>query len=391
MSIPNDLAEIQSRLSALKKQLKETAAQRDRQGGTAFEERQLFRDSGLLKLFLPKQFGGSGQDWPFVLRAVREIAGVDSSLAHVFGFQHLILATIQLFGTHQQTERFFTETGQGNLFWGNALNPLDQRTVYTQAECRLFIDGRKSFCSGARDSDRLLVSALDDSGRLVVAAIPSRRKGITLYDDWDNMGQRQTDSGSVTFDRVELFEDEILGPPGPLGSTFASLRPLIAQLMLSNIFLGIAQGAFQEAIEFAQTQGRPWFSSGVKQIGDDPYILHRVGELSAEIRAAAALTESTATQLQFAWERGDDLTITERGELALEIAAAKVITSRVGLDVSSKLFDITGARATQSVLNLDRYWRNVRVHSLHDPVDYKLRDLGNWSLNKCWPSPSFYS
>jgi alkylation response protein AidB-like acyl-CoA dehydrogenase len=111
--------------------------------------------------------------------------------------------------------------------------------------------------------------------------------------------------------------------------------------------------------------------------------------LSAEIRAAAALTESTATQLQFAWERGDDPTIAERGELALEIAAAKVITSRVGLDVSSKLFDITGARATQSVLNLDRYWRNVRVHSLHDPVDYKLRDLGNWALNKCWPTPVF--
>jgi len=115
-----------------------------------------------------------------------------------------------------------------------------------------------------------------------------------------------------------------------LGSTFSSLRPLIAQLMLSNIFLGIAHGAFQEAIEFAQTQGRPWFNSGVKQVTDDPYILHRVGELSAEIRAAAALTESTATQLQFAWKRGDDLTITERGELALEIAAAKVITSRVG-------------------------------------------------------------
>lgn len=84
----------------------ETAVARDCQGGTAFEERQLFRDSGLLKLFLPKQFGGSGQDWPFVLRAVREIAGVDSSLAHVLGFQHLILATLQLLGTHQQTERF---------------------------------------------------------------------------------------------------------------------------------------------------------------------------------------------------------------------------------------------------------------------------------------------
>ena len=222
-----------------------------------------------------------------------------------------------------------------------------------------------------------------------MAAIPSNRQGIIVYDDWDNMGQRQTDSGSVTFERVELFEDEILGPPGPLGSPFASLRPLIAQLMLSNIYLGIAQGAFAEAIEFAQIQGRPWFASGVKQTGDDPYLLRRVGELSADIRAAKALTESAAAQLQIAWQRGDDLTIAERGELALEVAAAKIITSRVGLEAGSKLFDITGARATHSALNLDRYWRNARVHTLHDPVDYKLRDLGDWALNRNWPTRHF--
>jgi alkylation response protein AidB-like acyl-CoA dehydrogenase len=391
MATLTDFAEISDRLSVLKQQLKETATQRDRQGGTAFEERQLFRDSGLLQLFLPKIFGGLGQDWPFVLRAVRDIASVDSSLAHVYGFQQLILATIQLFGTRKQTERLFSETGQANLFWGNALNPLDKRTFLSRSEDRLFIDGRKSFCSGARDSDRLLISALDEGGRLIVAAIPSDRQGIIVYDDWDNMGQRQTDSGSVTFERVELFEDEILGPPGPLGSPFASLRPLIAQLMLSNIYLGIAQGAFVEAIEFAKIQSRPWFASRVKQIGDDPYLLRRVGELSAEIRAAKALMESAAAQLQIAWQRGDDLTIAERGELALEVAASKIITSRVGLEAGSKLFDITGARATHSALNLDRYWRNARVHTLHDPVDYKLRDLGDWALNRNWPTPSFYS
>jgi len=391
MSTSNNFAEISDRLSALKQQLKETAAQRDRQGGTAFEERRLFRDSGLLQLFLPKTFGGLGQDWPVVLRAVRDIASVDSSLAHVYGFQQLILATIQLFGTREQAERLFAETGRANLFWGNALNPLDKRTFLSRSEGRLFVDGRKSFCSGARDSDRLLISALDEGDRLIVAAIPSDRQGISIYDDWDNMGQRQTDSGSVTFDRVELFEDEILGPPGPLGSPFAGLRPLIAQLMLSNIYLGIAQGAFAKAIEFAQTQGRPWFASGVKQIGDDPYLLRRVGELSAEISAAKALTEAVAAQLQSAWQRGDGLTTAERGELALEVAAAKVITSRVGLEAGSKLFDIAGARATHSALNLDRYWRNARVHTLHDPVDYKLRDLGDWALNRNWPTPSFYS
>jgi len=382
---------ISTQVSELKKKLKATAAERDRAGGTAFHERQLIRDSGLLKLYLPINQGGHGAPWPTILQAVREVASVDSSLAHIFGFQHLILATIQLFGTPSQADRYFTETAQGNLFWGNALNPLDTRTLATRVDGRFLIQGQKSFCSGARDSDRLLISALNVDGRLIVAAIPSDRKGITIFDDWDNIGQRQTDSGSVKFDDVELFDDEVFTTPGPLGSTFAGLRPLIAQLSFCNIFLGIALGALDEAVEFTQTQGRPWFNSGVQEIGKDPYLLKRYGELSAEIRAAKALTDAAALRLQAAWELCDNLTPEERGECALDIAAAKVITTQTGLNVSSKIFDVMGARSTTASLRLDRYWRNVRVHSLHDPVDYKLRDLGNWELNQQVPTPSFYS
>jgi alkylation response protein AidB-like acyl-CoA dehydrogenase len=375
----------------LKQKLKATAAERDKAGGTAFYERQLIRDSGLLKLFLPERFGGAIADWTLILQSVRDIASVDSSLAHIFGFQHLILATIQLFGTPAQTERYFAETGQDNLFWGNALNPLDTRTLVTKVDKRLFINGHKSFCSGARDSDRLLISALNEEGRLLVAVLPSKREGISIHDDWDNIGQRQTDSGSVVFNQVELFEDEILSSPGPLGSTFASLRPLIAQLSFCNIYLGIALGALEEAVVFTKTQGRPWFSSGVQEIEKDPYILRRYGELGAEVRAAVALTDNAALKLQAAWEQGDNLTPEERGQCALDIAAAKVITSQTGLQVSTKIFDVMGARATTASLRLDRYWRNVRVHTLHDPVDYKLRDLGDWVLNQHLPTPSFYS
>ncbi len=378
-------------LYLLKQKLKETAAQRDQLGGTAFHERQLIRDSGLLRLSLPREFSGDAQEWPVIFHTVREIASVDSSLAHILGFQYLILATIKLFGTPAQSAYFFAETGQDNLFWGNALNPLDTRTSVTRVDGRLLINGHKSFCSGARDSDRLLISALNEEGRLLVAAIPSSRKGISIHDDWDNIGQRQTDSGSVEFNQVVLFEDEILSSPGPLGSTFASLRPLIAQLSFCNIYLGIALGALEEAVVFTKTQGRPWFNSGVQEIAKDPYILRRYGELSAEIRAAIALTDNAALNLQAAWEQGDNLTPEERGQCALDIAAAKVITTKTGLQVSSQIFDVMGARATTASLRLDRYWRNVRVHTLHDPVDYKLRDLGDWVLNQHLPTPTFYS
>ncbi|MDP0941129.1 monooxygenase, partial [Klebsiella quasipneumoniae] len=60
-------------------------------------------------------------------------------------------------------------------------------------------------------------------------------------------------------------------------------------------------------------------------------------------------------------------------------------------EVSSQLFELTGARATSARYGLDRFWRNARVHTLHDPVDYKLRDLGRHALSGEWPEPTAYS
>ncbi len=52
---------------------------------------------------------------------------------------------------------------------------------------------------------------------------------------------------------------------------------------------------------------------------------------------------------------------------------------------------MTGARATTRQAGLDRFWRNLRTHTLHDPVDYKLRELGRWALLGAPPTPTFYS
>ena len=77
-------------------QLAATAAQRDRQGGTALEQRRLLRESGLLTLLVPKDFGGQGEAWPLILRIVRRLAAADSSIAHLFAFQHLQVAYLRL-------------------------------------------------------------------------------------------------------------------------------------------------------------------------------------------------------------------------------------------------------------------------------------------------------
>jgi alkylation response protein AidB-like acyl-CoA dehydrogenase len=68
-----------------------------------------------------------------------------------------------------------------------------------------------------------------------------------------------------------------------------------------------------------------------------------------------------------------------------------VLSHRAGLEVSSQLFELTGARSTSQRFGLDRFWRNARVHTLHDPVDVKLRDLGRHALLDLPPEPGSYS
>jgi alkylation response protein AidB-like acyl-CoA dehydrogenase len=55
------------------------------------------------------------------------------------------------------------------------------------------------------------------------------------------------------------------------------------------------------------------------------------------------------------------------------------------------MFEVMGARATSGKHRFDRYWRNIRTFTLHDPVDYKVRAVGNWVLNSEFPIPDFYS
>jgi alkylation response protein AidB-like acyl-CoA dehydrogenase len=373
-----------------------TAIERDRSGGTAWTERQVLRDSGLLNLSVPAAYGGPELPWPSIYRIIRRFAEVDSSLAHLFGFQHLQIASVVLFGSSKQKSHYLGKTVSENWFWGNATNGLDNRTTlaWKDADGGYFeLNGIKSFCSGATGSDMINVTAprsADPADRVFIS-VPTNRAGIHVAGDWDNLGQRQTDSGSVTFDKVRVERDEVLGPPGTAGTPRATLRTLISQLILAELYIGNAQGALLAAWKYTHEQARPWFTSGVARAIDDPFTQRHYGEMRIALRGATALAEDAAQRLQHAWERGDDLTADERGVLAVAIYETKIAAARAALDITAQIFEVMGARATAAKYGFDRFWRNVRVHTLHDSLDYKLKDVGQWVVTGELPAPSIYS
>ena len=85
------------------------------------------------------------------------------------------------------------------------------------------------------------------------------------------------------------------------------------------------------------------------------------------------------------------LTARERGELAEWVASVKVVTTDTSLRVTSGVFEVTGAKATSQRVGLDRFWRDVRTHTLHDPVAYKNRELGRFALLDEIPEATWYT
>ncbi|MFL9877626.1 acyl-CoA dehydrogenase family protein [Herbaspirillum rhizosphaerae] len=386
------LDSIHAALPAIEQELARTAAERDKAGGHAAEQKELLRQNGLLLLVVPKEYGGIGASWSETLAIVRRIARVDSAMAHLLAFQTLQLSGVLSYGSDEQRALYLRETVALNHWWGNSANPADPRLMATEKDGGLILQGIKGFCSGTLGSHRLLTTALHQpSGKILIAVLPTAREGITVHDDWDPIGQRQTDSTSVSYEQVRLEWSEVLFRPDAVSTPFLTLRGVVAQLILVNLYLGMAEGAFEHARDYTLNQGRPWFAAGVQRAADDPYVIHRYAEMHLQIRAARALADEAGVELDKVWRIGPELVAEQRGRAALAVAEAKVLAHRTALAVGQDVFDVCGARATKATLGLDRFWRNARTHTLHDPIDYKLRDVGRYALEHVLPEPTLYS
>jgi len=371
------------------------AVARDKEGTAPFGEVETVRATGVLPVLVPRSRGGGGLDWHTVFTALRPVIRADAGLGHVFAYHFVNSWRLQLNENESRIEELQRGLAANHWFWGGAGNPRDAGLELTPAEGGFTVTGRKFFATGAQVSDRITATATRvDSGEKLAIIIDARQPGVVHHDDWANIGQRLSASGSVSFDAARVPDAHVLGYGEQSGARYrpyASLSILLFQLALEHIHVGLAEGALAAAASYVRSTTKPWSTSGVERAVDDPYIRELIGDLTAATRASDALTWRATDAFAVAADRGWQLTDDERGELAVEIAAAKVVSTKTALDVSTRLFELTGARATGEAYGFDRFWRNARTITLHDPVAYKAQEVGDHALRGDFPEPSGYS
>jgi alkylation response protein AidB-like acyl-CoA dehydrogenase len=107
--------------------------------------------------------------------------------------------------------------------------------------------------------------------------------------------------------------------------------------------------------------------------------MHRYGELATRVSAAEALLARAAAVQESVGLVPADAQAAARGTLA--VAQAKAFASEVAAEVTTEIFSLSGASATDERYDLSRHWRNARTHASHDPVSWKYHHIGNYLLN----------
>ncbi|MFE3022224.1 SfnB family sulfur acquisition oxidoreductase [Streptomyces sp. NPDC059256] len=345
--------------------------------------------SGLLGITVPAAHGGADVSARTLAEVFRRLASADPSLAQIPQSHFVYINVLRRQGTATQQKFFFGEVLAGRRF-GNAQSERNTRHVQDirtrlspRADGTRLLNGEKHYCTGALFADWIPVLARAENDALHVAYVASGAPGVTVVDDWDGMGQRTTASGTVRLVDVVVDAERIV--PHHLTFEGPQLHGAVAQLLHAAIDAGITTGALAEAAAFVHAKSRPWFESvaeGYEKAVDDPLLIQRFGELDIQRRASDALLAVASDSVDAATR---ELTDETAARASIAVAAAKVHAARTAVEASSALFEVAGTRAALAPLNLHRYWRDARTHTLHDPARWKVQHIGRHALSGVRP------
>ncbi len=373
---------------ALAQRYAASAAQRDRERILPWDEVEAFTASGLGGITVPSRFGGADVSYLTLSKVFEIISAADPSLGQIPQNHFAVLQLLRETGTPRQQARWFNDVLAGHRI-GNA-GPerksraalITQPTTYiVRTPKGLRLHGTRFYSTGALFAHWIPLRALDDAGNAVQVWVRRNAPGVTVLDDWDAFGQRTTASGSVILKDVPIGDDDIVDMRAL--PALPNLAGPVSQLIHAAIDVGIARGALRDGLAFVRDHSRPWLDAGVARASDDPYIIQEAGKLQIEVDAAQAVLEEAAATL-------DDISrhpVTEQrsAEASIIVAQAKILSGEAAINASEKLLELAGSAATREKHNLDRHWRNARVHTLHDPVRWKYHLLGDFLLNGTLP------
>jgi alkylation response protein AidB-like acyl-CoA dehydrogenase len=211
------------------------------------------------------------------------------------------------------------------------------------------VSGRKQFASqspvGAVMSTMFTYEDPERGRRVLNLAVPFG-DGVRIMENWDTLGMRGTASHDVEVTDVFVPDDKILADR-PHGVVDPPLQVIcsIAFPIVSAVYLGVAEGAAEDAIEAARPRA------------DDPIVQRQVGLLRHKLRVAGWALDGALAAV------GDDPTPSM--ETVAAVMAAKREIAIAGIEVCDLAMELAGGAAYRKGGRIERAYRDIRALKLH--------------------------
>jgi butyryl-CoA dehydrogenase len=315
---------------------------------------------GFFRLFVPEELGGDGLKNMNMCLAVEELAQVDAGVAVSFAVVGLGAIPIILAGTPEQRQRYMPKIAKGEWYTAFALTEpeagSDAGNISTTARDEgdhYVLNGKKKFITNGGEAHINIVIASTEPEKGI--------RGLTAFiveRDWpgfgtdkteDKMGIRGSVQRELVFEDVKVPKENVLGELGK-GFKVAMMTLDNSRSVIGAQAVGIAQGAFSEAVRYSKERvqfGQP--------VSNFQAIQFMMADLATQIEAARALVYSVARYIDSGAKH-----------VGKEAAMAKCFASDMAMRVTTDALQIVGGYGYMRDFPMEKYMRDAKITQIYE-------------------------
>ena len=317
-------------------------------------------DNGWLGIPYPTEYGGAGLDMISYAIAVEELSRVDGGTGVILS-AHVSLGSwpIFAFGTEAQKQKYLQPLAQGKSLGAFGLTEPEagsdaggtETTAVLEGDYYL-LNGNKIFITNADKADYYVVFAVTtpDIGTKGISAFIVEKgwDGFTFGDHYDKLGIRSSSTAELVFNDVKVPKENLLGKEGE-GFKIAMATLDGGRIGIASQALGIAQGAYENALEYSKERiqfGKP--------ICQQQAVAFKLADMATKLRASRFLIYSAAELKQ------------NHESYSMEAAMAKQFASDACLEIVNDALQIFGGTGYLKGMEVERAYRDAKICTIYE-------------------------
>lgn len=332
-------------------------------------------DLGFVGSSIPEKYGGGGMGMTPTILIMEEFWRVDPGcgqlLASTFGSE-----MIMLHGNEDQMEKYLPPLCNGDAIMGAAITEPEMGTDVAGAQCRAVkegdeyvINGNKQFITNGTIADYLVVFCLTNPDadsrhrRHSVLIVETDQDGFTADKLENKLGIRASPTAELAFNDVRVPEENLIGEEG-YGFIYFMEFFNVTRIGVAAQAVGLAQGALDEAVEYAKE--RETFGS---PLTEKQGIRWKLADMATKVEASRNLTYKAATQA----DEGNP----DPGTVAM----AKYMSGKTAVHCANEAVQIHGGYGYIDDYKVERLYRDAKILEIYEGTrEAELMTVADWGL-----------